>query len=263
MATTFVGSLIEQRRPIQICDLGPIPTKVRTHRSKTIPRSGPIMLKNDEIFWHPSQKGNASCLSWGGSGGDFGKLWNHSKKKWKFIVHTLRDANLPLPRGKIVEFGPGVGLLDGFLNQKATEILMLDHTAAYIEQRATPLSARCRHLLFTRDNLMELLRSEAESCDWLLSLSVFYHVDDATAVAIISELGKLLKPGGYALIHGWNDSTPAMLRERGNLERLFARYPQYFINWDLVQSSLALDYREIYRKGIVVYQKSKLKPIHS
>ena len=110
---------------------------------------------------------------------------------------------------------------------------------------------------------MELLRSEAESCDWLLSLSVFYHVDDATAVAIISELGKLLKPGGYALIHGWNDSTPAMLRERGNLERLFARYPQYFINWDLVQSSLALDYREIYRNGIVVYQKSKLKPIHS
>ena len=64
MATTFVGSLIEQRRPIQICDLGPIPTKVRTHRSKIIPGSGPIMLKNDEIFWHPSQKGNASCLSW-------------------------------------------------------------------------------------------------------------------------------------------------------------------------------------------------------
>ena len=226
MATTFVGSLIEQRRPIQICDLGPIPTKVRTHRSKIISRSGPIMLKNDEIFWHPSQKGNASCLSWGGSGGDFGKLWNHSKKKWKFIVDTLRDANLPLPL-------------------------------------ETPLSARCRHLLFTRDNLMELLRSEAESCDWLLSLSVFYHVDDATAVAIISEMGKLLKPGGYALIHGWNDSTPAILRERGNLERLFARYPQYFINWDLVQSSLALDYRKIYRNGIVVYQKSKLKPIHS
>ena len=26
-----------------------------------------------------------------------------------------------------------MGLLDDFLNQKATEILMLDHTAAYIE----------------------------------------------------------------------------------------------------------------------------------
>ena len=37
---------------------------------------------------------------------------------------------------------------------------------------------------------MELLRSEAESCDWLLRDPVFYHVDDATAVAIISELGK-------------------------------------------------------------------------
>ena len=51
-----------------------------------------------------------------------------------------------------------------------------------------------------------------------------------------------------------------MLRERGDLEPLFARYPQYFINWDLVQSSLALDYREIYRNGIVVYQKSNSNP---
>jgi SAM-dependent methyltransferase len=109
---------------------------------------------------------------------------------------------------------------------------------------------------------MELLQSEAGSCDWLLSLSVFYHVDDATAVAIISELGKLLKPGGYALIYGWNDATPDMLRDRGKLERLFARYPQYFINWDLVQSSLAPDYRQVHRKGIVVYQKIQTQ-IHS
>jgi SAM-dependent methyltransferase len=110
-------------------------------------------------------------------------------------------------------------------------------------------------VLFSQDNLLDLLRSETESSDWLLSLSVFYHVDEATAVAIISELGRLLKPGGYALIYGWNDSTPAMVRERGTLERLFARYPQYFINWNLIESSLAPDYREVHRDGIVVYQK--------
>ena len=220
------------------------------------------MLKNDEIFWHPSQKVNASCLAWGGSGGDFEKLWNHSKKTWKFIVRNLRDANLPAPKGKIVEFGSGMGLLDDLLDQTATEILMLDHTTAYIQQRATPLSARSRHVLFTQDNLVKVLQSEAESCDWLLSVSVFYHIDEATAVALILELGKLLKPGGYVLIYGWNDSTADMLRDRGKLERLFARYPQYFINWDLVQSSLAPDYRERCRKGVVVYQKIQTQ-IHS
>jgi 2-polyprenyl-3-methyl-5-hydroxy-6-metoxy-1,4-benzoquinol methylase len=215
------------------------------------------MLKNDEIFWHPSESENAARLSWGSSEGDFEKLWDHSTKKWKSIVRTLRDGNLPPPRGKIVEFGPGMGLLDDLLDQTTTEILMLDHTSAYIQQRATPLSARCRHILFTQDNLAGLLQDEAESWDWLLSISVFYHVDDATAVALIGELGKLLKPGGYVLIYGWNDSTPDMLRDRGKIERLFARYPQYFINWDLVQSSLALDYREVHRKGIVVYQKNQ------
>jgi 2-polyprenyl-3-methyl-5-hydroxy-6-metoxy-1,4-benzoquinol methylase len=213
------------------------------------------MLKNDEIFWYPNESSNAVRLSWGGSAGDFEKLWDHSTKKWKHIVRTLRDAKLPSPRGKIVEFGPGMGLLDDLLDQTTSEILMLDHTSAYIQQRAAPLSARCRHVLFTEDNLVQLLQSEAESYDWLLSLSVFYHIDDATAVAIISELGKLLKPGGYALIYGWNDSTPEMLRERGTIERLFARYPQYFINWNLVQSSVAPDYRQVHRKGIVVYQK--------
>jgi hypothetical protein len=53
---------------------------------------------------------------------------------------------------------------------------------------------------------------------------VFYHVDDATAVAIIFGVGKTAQAGwGYVLICG-------------KLERLFARYPQYFINWDLVRS---------------------------
>ena len=153
------------------------------------------MLRNDEVFWHPSQSSNAARLSWGGSEGDFANLWDHSTKKWKSIVRTLRDANLPSPRGKIVEFGPGMGLLDDLLDQTTTEILMLDHTAAYIQQRATPLSARCRHVLFARDNLVELLQSEAESCDWLLSISVFYHVDDATAVATHSGVGETAETG--------------------------------------------------------------------
>jgi 2-polyprenyl-3-methyl-5-hydroxy-6-metoxy-1,4-benzoquinol methylase len=214
------------------------------------------MLKNDEIFWHPSQSSDAVRLSWGGSAGDISKLWEHSKQKLKYIVHTLRAANLPPLRGKIIEFGPGMGLMDDLLEQTTTELLLLDHTSAYIQQRTSPLSARCRHRLFTPENLLELVQNEGLSYDWLLSISVFYHVDDATAVAVILELGKLLKPGGYVLIYGWNDATPDMLRERGTLERLFTRYPQYFINWDFVGSALSPDFREVlHRKGVVVYQK--------
>ena len=214
------------------------------------------MLKNDEIFWHPSQKGNASCLSWGGSDGDFTNLWDHSLKRWQSIVHTLRDANVPSPRGKIVEFGSGMGLLDELLDDPSTEIVMLDHTTAYIEQRATPLSSRCRHVLFTRDNLARLQQSEAGSCDWLVSIAVFYHVDEATAVALIQELGKLLKPKGHVLIHGWLESNSDALRTSANLKRLFVRYPEYFINWDLVRSCLEPEYREVYRKQIAIYQKT-------
>jgi hypothetical protein len=61
-----------------------------------------------------------------------------------------------------------MGLLDDLVDQTTTEIFMLDHTSGYIEQRIIPLSARCRHVVFNRDNLTELCRSEAESYDSLL-----------------------------------------------------------------------------------------------
>ena len=213
------------------------------------------MLKNDEIFWMPTKTDNAAYRSWGGSEGDFGKLWEHSVARWQAVGHKLSRVGVPTPSGKVIEFGSGMGLLDDLLDDSCSCLVMLDHSDAYIRERASPLSSRCRHVLWSPEELARL-QAERPSYDWFISLAVFWHVDDPTAAALIRELGKLLKPGGCVLIHGWNSATPEKVREMSTQHRLFGSYPTYVLNLDLLQEALAPDYQELCRETILLYRKN-------
>ena len=213
------------------------------------------MLRNDEVFWKPNAETDAVSLSWGGSQGDFSQLWKHSQDQWEWIVRNLNQIGLTGPNGRIVEFGSGMGLIDDLLQDRNSSILMLDHTDEYIKKRSQPLSSRCRHVLWTSQNL-EDLHSEYGSYDWLISIAVFFHLDEITSVALILELGKLLKPGGYVLIQGWNSSTPEAVRQRANRQRLFSHYADYLLNANLLKDALAPDYPEISRQHMLLYQKT-------
>jgi len=195
------------------------------------------MLKNDEIFWVPTKTSNAACRSWGGSEGDFARLWERSVTRWKVIRDKLSRVRVPAPSGRIIEFGSGMGLLDDLLDDSCSCLVMVDHCDAYIRERARPLSNRCRHVLWSPEGLARL-HAEPPSYDWFISISVFWHVEDPTAAALIREFGKLLKPGGYVLIDGWNSATPEKVREMSTQYRLFASYPEYVLNLDMLQQTL-------------------------
>ena len=214
------------------------------------------MLKNDEVFWSPDEERNAPLLSWGGSEGDFAVLWVHTQRRWSYILENVARAGAPAPSGRIVEFGSGMGLLDDLLDDTTSSIVMLDHTDAYIKQRPRPLTPRCRHVLWSRRGL-ERLQAEPASYDWLISVAVFYHVDDATAVALVQELGRLLRPGGYVLIQGWSSATPDRTREMADRGRLFARYPAYVLDVELVVETLAPEYRALCADDILLLQKRR------
>jgi 2-polyprenyl-3-methyl-5-hydroxy-6-metoxy-1,4-benzoquinol methylase len=213
------------------------------------------MLKNDQVFWQPDDDNNAPYLSWGSSGGAFDTLWNHAQVRWKTTLEVLTEKDLPHPRGKIVEFGSGMGLLDDLLGDLGSTITMLDHTSDYISQRPKPLSPRCRHVLWSAKNL-QLLQSETPDYDWLLSIAVFYHVDDPTAVALIREIGTVLRPGGHVLIRGFTVASVETMRLLAERRRLFRTYPTYALNLDLLRDTLAPDYEELYRdNNVLVYRK--------
>jgi SAM-dependent methyltransferase len=128
----------------------------------------------------------------------------------------------------------------------------------YIRERARPMSTRCRHVLWSPEGLARL-HAEPPSYDWFIALAVFWHVEDSTAAALIRELGKLLKPGGYVLIHGWNSATPEKVREMSAQHRLFDSYPTYVLNLDLLQETLEPDYQELCRETILLYRKRELR----
>jgi SAM-dependent methyltransferase len=100
-----------------------------------------------------------------------------------------------------------------------------------------PRHRRCR----TGRATLARLHAEPPSYDWFISIAVFWHVEDPTAAALIREFGKLLKPGGYVLIEGWNSATPEKMREMSTHHRLFSSYPTYVLNLDLLQKTLEPD----------------------
>src|SRR5262249_570313 len=111
-----------------------------------------------------------------------------------------------------------------------------------------------RHLEWSVETIATL-QAEAGTFDWVISIAVFYHLDDATAVALIRELGRLLAVGGYVLIEGWNTATAEELRQSAVTDRLFSRYPRYFLNLDLVRDALRPEFHELCREDVLLYRK--------
>lgn len=215
---------------------------------------GMPLLKNDEVFWQPTASENAPYLSWGSSGGDFAALWDHTRRRWNWIVNALAEAGMSAPRGRVIEFGSGMGLLDDLIDDPESRFTMLDHTSDFIAESPRPLSPRCHHVLWSSESL-EMLHAAPERYDWLLSIAVFYHVDDVTAAALILELGALLRPGGHVLIEGFTPATATNVRADANRSRLFLRYPTYTLNLDLLRDALAPEYEELRREGVLLYRK--------
>jgi 2-polyprenyl-3-methyl-5-hydroxy-6-metoxy-1,4-benzoquinol methylase len=222
------------------------------------------VLKNDEYFWNPSGYKEAVGRSWGGSKGDFNQLWRHTLSRWQQTENILSRAGLPLPKGKVLEFGSGMGLLDDVLDDSVSEILMLDNTKNYILERPTPLSTRCRHSLFTPDSLHQLQLNEKNNFDWLLSIAVFYHIDETTAGALLEELGQLVNEGGHILVREWNEWSLNDVQKLNNFDRIFNEYPRYFIDSTRLSKILSPEFQLLHRQdGVLLFRKAIRSDLHS
>jgi SAM-dependent methyltransferase len=148
------------------------------------------------------------------------------------------------PRGRCLNAGCGEGLYSRFLESYAeiTEIFNIDITAPQISaRRADPRNT---------DAVGSITEIPIEdgSVDWILCTEVIEHIEDDRAAAL--ELGRVLAPGGYALIsvptppsphdpgHVREGYTLQELREllaQGDLEVIWHRYCFHLLmRWLLV-----------------------------
>jgi ubiquinone/menaquinone biosynthesis C-methylase UbiE len=159
-----------------------------------------------------------------------GNEWNDGADPTAWKASLTRDVLLAtIPEGGVVlEIGAGGGRWSDVLQPRADRLVLVDVT-----ERALEL---CRERFAGASNVEYVLTEGAEltgipdaSVDAIWSFDVFVHVAPVDIASYLTEIARVLRPGGVALIHhsgrfsrssGWRSPMTARLfanlsRERG------------------------------------------------
>jgi SAM-dependent methyltransferase len=128
-----------------------------------------------------------------------GEEWSTGGEAWKNQV--VEGFMLPYLRqeGVFVEVGPGGGRWTEYLQPRAKRLYLVD-----ISERAMEICrdrfACCTNVEFAVNDGRTLLIPSA-SVDAVWSYDVFVHINPPDTRAYLQEFARVLKPGGYAMIH--------------------------------------------------------------
>lgn len=119
---------------------------------------------------------------------------------------------------RVVEIGCGAGRQTRALAARAAHVRALDVSEVMLA-RAQELSPGLDNVEWLPGDGTSLAGVEAASADACVSYVVFQHLPDAgLTLGYVSEMGRVLRPGGWAAFQLSNDSS--IHRPRGGRERL-------------------------------------------
>ena len=134
---------------------------------------------------------------WDWSGG--GEEWTLSPEWKQALIGDVLEARIP-PGGVALEIGPGAGRWSAVLQQRAQRLILVD-----VSERPLEL---CRRRFADAGNVEYALSSGGDlpgvadgSVDAVWSFDVFVHVTPLDQAAYLAEIGRVLAPGGVAVIH--------------------------------------------------------------
>ena len=145
---------------------------------------------------------------------------------WAGGVEVL-DAMLPElgvaiePGDEVVEIGCGLGRVTRALAARGASVRALDVSPRMLE-RAQALNPSLANVDWVLGDGRTLLGIESASADACFSFVVFQHLPDPEmTLGYVREIGRVLRPGGWAAIQVSND--PDLHRGRSGLGRALAR----------------------------------------
>jgi SAM-dependent methyltransferase len=150
---------------------------------------------------------------------DQDRFWEDGRRD----LDTLLDAaDVRVRAGDVVvEIGCGVGRLTRPLAARAKLVRALDVSPRMLDlaRRHNPGLTNVDWLQGDGRSLQPIASTSADAC---LSHVVFQHIaDPAVTLAYVGEIGRVLRPGGWAALHVSND--PAVHRRRPHPRRLVER----------------------------------------
>jgi SAM-dependent methyltransferase len=150
---------------------------------------------------------------------DSERFWNTGERQLDTLLEAV-GARIE-PEDEVVEIGCGVGRLTRVIARRAASVRALDVSPRMLElaRREQPQPGNVEWLLGDGVSLDGI---EDASADAVISHVVFQHIPDpAVTLGYVREIGRVLRPGGWAAFQVSND--PVIHRRRTGREGLRIR----------------------------------------
>jgi SAM-dependent methyltransferase len=139
---------------------------------------------------------------------DVARFWAEGERNLDAVLAAV-DAELR-PAYVVLDIGCGVGRLTRVLAERATHVHAIDVSAEMLEQ-ARELNGHLTNVTWHHGDGSTLHPVEDGSVDAVVSHVVFQHIPDPQiTLGYVREMGRVLKPGGWAASQISND--PALHR---------------------------------------------------
>lgn len=147
-------------------------------------------------------------------------FWEGGERALEALLGALR-VELP-PGGTILDIGCGLGRLTRPLARQAERVIALDVSSEMLAQ-ARELNGQLDNVEWVHGDGRSLRPVDDATVDACVSHVVFRHIPDpAITLAYIREMGRVLKPGGFAAFELSNDPAAHRRRAAGPRDRLAA-----------------------------------------
>jgi SAM-dependent methyltransferase len=157
-------------------------------------------------FWDARAREDATFFavgSGGGHGHDVERLWLEGERALDELL-ALLGARI-WPGDTMIDLGCGVGRLTRALAARCAFVHAIDVSPEMLA-RAEPLNAHLPNVQWHQGDGVSLVPLESEAADGLISHGVFQHLPDpAIAYGYVAEIGRVLRPGGWAGLEVSND----------------------------------------------------------
>ena len=141
-----------------------------------------------------------TTYDWSRRGDEWSGCWGSPRAQW---LGCLLPRVFPFLGGRILEIGPGYGRWTQFLEAHCESLIGIDLAPSCVEQ-CEQRFRDCGNLAFKLNDGLRFPMVDDASIDFAFSFDSLVHAESDVLSSYVSELARVLKPGGVAFIHHSN-----------------------------------------------------------
>ena len=128
------------------------------------------------------------------------RLCGQPYEDWKRSIVTTFIAPHVSASSRVLEIGPGHGRWSKEIVERCGELVLVDLSPSCLEHCRRLLADR-EHVHYQQTDGSSLPGIADGSIDFVWSYDVFVHMEAAVVASYLAEIGRVLKPGGRAIVH--------------------------------------------------------------